>query len=87
MAFKPSLLTHPLTTLRFPLAVDLQGVNKSLLLLVEESLESLVVTQWADMAVNDGTVDTLTAEVVATAAGEGGLLQELQTQRTLELIW
>ena len=39
------------------------------------------------MAASDGTVDTLTAEVVATAAGEGGLLQELKTQWTLELIW
>jgi len=59
----------------------------SLLLLVEESLKSLVVTQRADIAASNGTVDTLTAEVVTTAAGEGGLLQELQTQRTLELIW
>ena len=39
------------------------------------------------MATSDDTVDTLTAEVVATAAGEGGLLQELQTQWTLEVIW
>jgi len=68
-------------------AVHLQGIDKSLLLLVEKSLESLIVTQWADMAVSDGTIDTLMAEVVTTTAGEGGLLQELQTQRTLELIW
>ena len=87
MALKPAQLTYPLTTSRFPLAVHLQGVDTSLLLLVEESLKSLVVTQRADIAASNGTVDTLTAEVVATAAGEGGLLQELQTQRTLELIW
>jgi len=83
MVLKPAQLTHPITPLRFSSAVHLQGIDKSLLLLVEKSLESLVFTQWADMTASDGTVDTLTAEVVATAAGEGGLLQALQTQRTL----
>jgi len=76
-----------ITNILLQCAVHLHGVDKSLLLLIEKSLESLVVTQWADMAASDGMVDTLTAEVVATAAGEGGLLQELKTQRTLELIW
>jgi len=43
-----------ITNILLQCAVHLHGVDKSLLLLIEKSLESLVVTQWADMAASDG---------------------------------